>query len=135
MKRASWLKNSNVASPWENPGFLLWHRFHDWQRAINAVLRPFGLTQLQFSTLAVTGWLGRNGDTVTQQEISDFARLDRMLDSPVVRKLEDKGLVERVRRPDDRRAVNVSLTAAGEKALTKSLPVVQAADAEFFAAK
>jgi DNA-binding MarR family transcriptional regulator len=135
MKRASWLKKSNVASPWENQGFLLWHRFHDWQRTINAVLRPYDLTQLQFSTLAVTGWLGRNGDTVTQQDISDFARLDRMLVSQVVRKLEKKGLVERMRRSNDRRAVCVSLTDAGEKALAKSLPVVQAADAEFFSSK
>ena len=83
----------------------------------------------------MTGWLGRNSDTVTQQEIPDFARLDRMLVSQVVRKLEGKGLIERVRRPDDRRAVNVSLTDAREKALANSLPVVQAADAEFFAAK
>ncbi len=135
MKRASWIKNSKVASPWENPGFLLWHRFHDWQRAINAALRTFGLTQLQFSTLAVTGWLERNGDAVTQQEIPDFARLDRMLVSQVVRKLEEKALVERARPSNDRRVVNVSLTDAGEKALAKSLPVVQAADAEFSAAK
>lgn len=134
MKRLSRLKSPKVGSPSENPGFLLWHRSHAWQRTIDAALRPFDPARRQFSTLALTGWLGRNGDAVAQ-DISDFARLDRMLVSQVVRKLEEKGVVERLRRPDDRRAANVSPTDAGESVLAKSPPVVQAADTAFFASK
>jgi hypothetical protein len=43
----------------ESPGFLLWRVSTLWRRAIEAILKPLGLTHPQFVVLATTAWLTR----------------------------------------------------------------------------
>ena len=71
-----------------SPGFRLWTSSLAWQRRLNAALTQFDLTQPQFSTLAVVGWLPRSGEGVSQREIADFSRMERMHVSKTVRALE-----------------------------------------------
>jgi DNA-binding MarR family transcriptional regulator len=56
-----------------------------------------------------------------------------MMTSQVVRALEHRGLVERLRDPGDARTVRVTVTAAGRERLQGALADVEAADAGFFA--
>jgi MarR family transcriptional regulator, organic hydroperoxide resistance regulator len=52
-------------------------------------------------------------DRVTVREIGDALRLDYGTLSPLLKRMEAAGIVRRERRPDDERAVEVSLTPAG----------------------
>jgi len=132
MANIDWDKTSKFTKAEQSPGFSLWQQFHAWQRKINTALKPLGLTQLQFSLLAVIGYLTKNSETVTQQQVASFANIDRMLVSQVVRRLETDGLVVRKPHPSDKRARVLKLSRKGATKLKNSLPIVEATDAEFF---
>ncbi len=127
-----WRAASAFAEPRESPGFNLWHGFMRWQRGLNSRLRPLGLTQPQFAILAVCGWLGRDGQDATQQDIASFLDLDRMLISQIATRLERQGLIERSAFAGDLRAKRITLTPMGCDVLVQALPVVEAFDREFF---
>lgn len=82
--------------------------------------------------IAVVGYLTRDGGEITQQDVARFAEIDRMLVSQVVRRLADEGLVKRRSHSTDKRAWSLSLTKRGANRLAKALPLVEAADEEFF---
>jgi DNA-binding MarR family transcriptional regulator len=121
------------ASAWDSPGFLLWHATLRWQRAMRAALAPHGLTHVQFVLLASAWWLGEQGEQPAQRRLAEHAGTDAMMTSQVVRALERRGLVERLRDPGDARTVRVTVTAAGRERLKGALADVEAADAAFFA--
>ena len=123
---------SRFASPWESPGFLLWHATLRWQRAMRAALAPHGLTHVQFVLLAAAWWLGEHEAPPSQRRLAEQAGTDVMMTSQVVRALEREGLVERPRDPHDARALRVSVTVAGRERVQAALAGVEAADAEFF---
>nr|WP_255520024.1 MarR family transcriptional regulator [Serratia sp. PAMC26656] len=103
-----------------------------WQRELNAQLRPLGLTQPQFAVLAVCGWMTRNAEEVTQQEIVDFLGLDRMHISQIATRLEENGLIERPAATADTRAKRILLTAKGRELLIEAMPLVEEFDRKFF---
>ena len=117
--------------PKQSPGFLLWHVSTSWRSSIEAVLKTFGLTHPQFVVLATTGWLSRNGETVTQAVVGKMAGLDPNTNSQIIKGLEQKELIKRVQ-SIDARAKNVSLTQAGLRILNQALPAVEKADSNFF---
>jgi DNA-binding MarR family transcriptional regulator len=129
-----WARLSRFPGPEESLGFLLWQVSHRWQRAIGAALAPLGLTHLQFVLMAGTGWLAKGGTAPTQIQLAAFSRIEPMQVSQVVRLLEKKRLLARGPHPSDSRAKALRLTAAGEKLLTRALPVVETADTAFFGA-
>jgi DNA-binding MarR family transcriptional regulator len=116
-------------------GFLLWHATLRWQRSIAAALRPLDLTHVQFVLLAVLWWFVTvRKEQPSQRALAEQAGTDPMMTSQVVRALERKGLVVREPDPDDSRARRLGLTAGGRRLARKAIDVVEAADAEFFAA-
>jgi DNA-binding MarR family transcriptional regulator len=116
-------------------GFLLWHATLRWQRLIVASLRPLELTHVQFVLLAVLWWFVTVlGERPSQRALAEQAGTDPMMTSQVVRALERKGLVVRSRDPRDSRALQLALTPEGQRLAVKAIAVVEAADAEFFAA-
>lgn len=123
---------SAYAGPSSSPGFRLWREFLDWQRQLNALLKPLGLTQPQFAILAVCGWLTRNCEQITQHGIASFTGMDRMHISQIVSRLEKDGLVEKRIDPQDHRANLLSLSEEGLAQLLIAMPVVEAFDIEFF---
>jgi DNA-binding MarR family transcriptional regulator len=123
---------SVYAGPQRSPGFRFWHRFMDWQRGLNAVLRPLGLTQPQFALLAVCGWLAREGDTVTQAGVVAETGMDKMHVSQIVSRLEREGLVARGTDARDQRAKALRLTPEGWTRLNAALPLVERYDTAFF---
>ena len=132
MSAVNWQKYSTFEKPQHSPGFRLWQTFLTWQRELNLVLQPLGLTQPQFSLLAVVGWLTRDRTAIKQQDIADFMRMERMHVSQVVRKLEKIGYVERSASVEDGRVQLIQLTQSGICKLEEALPLVEATDAKFF---
>jgi len=127
-----WRAISSFSGPEESPGFTLWRDFMRWQRLLNIELRPFGLTQPQFAILSVCGWLTRDGRDVSQQDVADYLRLDRMHVSQITKRLEEYGLIIRIVPADDLRTKHIKLTETGEELLFQALPQVEAFDKKFF---
>lgn len=119
--------------PADSPGFLLWHVTLRWQRAITAALAPFELTHVQFVLLACTWWLNEQDQTPNQLALAAQAGTDVKMTSQVLRRLEDRGLVERQTDPRDTRAKTLRVTTKGAKLARESVAVVERVDAEFFA--
>src|SRR5262245_41600507 len=124
---------SEWEGPEDSPGFLLWRVTLAWQRAMREALTPHGLTHVQFVLLASSWWLGQS-EPPTQQGLATHAGTDPMMTSQVLRKLEEKGFLERHEDPHDARARRIVLTKPGRALLRKALSDVEAADAAFFAA-
>ncbi|MEV5754017.1 MarR family winged helix-turn-helix transcriptional regulator [Actinoallomurus sp. NPDC052308] len=118
--------------PDESPGFLLWQVTLRWQREMTTTLAPLDLTHVQFVLLATTWWLNSQGEEPNQLTLARQAATDIKMTSQVVRKLEDKGLVERHVDPADTRARRLRVTERGAEAARAAVEAVEAADAEFF---
>jgi DNA-binding MarR family transcriptional regulator len=138
MRRASGTGSPETAratGPDETPGFLLWRVTLRWQRIMIGALRPIGLTHVQFVLLANVWWLNAVArERPTQRRVAEHASTDQMMTSQVLRALETKGLVTRAPDPDDSRAFQLSVTPKGAALARRAIAVVEAADAEFFAA-
>ncbi|MFD0418661.1 MarR family winged helix-turn-helix transcriptional regulator [Streptomyces sp. NPDC127108] len=82
-------------------------------RSVTSVYRvlldPLGLTYPQYLVMLVL-W---RRDESTVRELVEELQLDYNTLSPLLKRLETRGLLERRRRPDDERSVAVVLTAEG----------------------
>ena len=118
--------------PLMSPGFWLHHAALEWRATVERNLRPLGLTLTQFNLLASAGWLGRQGELPTQQQVVDMAGADRMMGSRVIRVLEDRALL--VRRPDldDARILRIEVTAAGRDLASRAIRIVVDTDLQVF---
>ncbi|GAB3988585.1 MarR family transcriptional regulator [Actinoallomurus acanthiterrae] len=121
-----------TSHPDESPGFLLWQVTLRWQREMTATLAPLGLTHVQFVLLANTWWLNTHGEEPNQLTLARRAATDIKMTSQVLRKLEEKGLLERKVDPADTRARRLRVTERGAEAAQAAITAVEAADAEFF---
>ena len=119
-------------TPSESTGFLLWKTTNLWQREIRKTLKKFDLTHTQFVILASSYWLTNKKDNVTQVEIAEFIDIDKMLTSNVIRKLIEKGLLNRKEHKTDTRAKVIMLTDKGVDILKKSITEVEKFDVIFF---
>lgn len=116
----------------DSTGFLLWQVTAVWQRSIAAILRPHGITQVQYALLAGLLWLSNKESLITQAMLARLTKLDSMMTSQVLRTLESKGFVERKLHPIDTRAKILRLTKSGRALAWKTVPDVEKADATFF---
>ena len=89
-------------------------------QAYQPLLEPLGLTYPQYVTLLVL-W---ENDGITVSELGERLSLDSGTLSPLLKKLEQKDLITRVRKPEDERSVVLRLTAQGRelKQRAKSVP-------------
>jgi MarR family transcriptional regulator, organic hydroperoxide resistance regulator len=94
-------------------------------------LHSFELTHVQFVLLASLVWM-RSEVPVTQSELAAHARTDPMMTSQVLRTLERKKLIQRLRHPTDARARALVATPEGIAVANRANVAVEAADARFF---
>ena len=80
-------------------------------RAYRPILEKVGLTYTQYVTLVALG----EGEDQTVGELGDKLFLESNTLTPILKKLESLGLVERRRDPTDERQVRVNITAAGRR--------------------
>ncbi len=124
--------NFHFSTPDENLGYLLWQTTMQWQRQMNRALDEIGLTHTQFVILIALAWLSRNAENVTQKEIADHSKTDRMMVSKILRKLQENKLIERKEHKTDTRAKCVFLTEKGTEILQKAIEIKTKANDRFF---
>lgn len=112
-----------LGAPENAVGFVLWRVFHRYVREIDRALAPVDLTHLQFTVLALTTWMGRSGEPVTQVTLARFGDIHPMQVSQVLKALEVKGMVARPRSAADPRAKHIEATEAGVAALRQAMPL------------
>ena len=104
-----------------------------WQRELNGLLKPYGLTQPQFAVLACCAWMTREADAVSQTKLVETLGLDKMHVSQVVGRLEEAGLLLRQGSGEDRRVKQLSVSEKAQELRAKCFPIVEGHDADFFA--
>jgi DNA-binding MarR family transcriptional regulator len=114
----------SLGAPEKAVGFVLWRVVHRYIREVDRALTDHDLTHLQFTTLAMTAWLGREGESVNQSEIARFSDIHPMQVSQMLKVLETKGMVKRERSPSDVRAKHIAITRTGLATLGRTMPVV-----------
>ena len=115
---------TSLGAPEKAVGFVLWRVVHRYMREVDRALGPFDLTHLQFTTLAMAAWMGRDDEAVTQAELARFSDIHPMQVSQMLKILESKKMVRRARSMQDVRAKHIEVTAAGLTVLRRSLPIV-----------
>jgi DNA-binding MarR family transcriptional regulator len=105
----------------QSDGYLVRDAHRAFQRLLETRIAPFGVTRGQWYFLRVL-W---DKDGLSQRELSE--RVGMMAPPTVValRGMEEAGLVRRVRSLDDRRRVQVWLTAKAKRLRAKMLPVAR----------
>jgi DNA-binding MarR family transcriptional regulator len=114
-------------------GRLLWQVTTRWRAAVDRAVAPLGLTHAQYTLLGSLYGLSRSGTRPSQRELADFAGLEPIYVSKLVRALEGAGLVVRTEHPTDPRALQLTLTDQGTAVIREAVTVVHALQEELTA--
>jgi DNA-binding MarR family transcriptional regulator len=106
-------------------GYLVWRLSNRWRVSVDRALSPLGLTHAHYALLASLYGLTRGGARPSQRELADFASLDVMYVSKLVRALEQSGLLRRTDHKDDTRAFQLELTTRGSTVAVEAAAVVR----------
>ena len=99
---------------------LTFRLMHDMEQ----VLKPFGLTGVQYNALRILNGAGQDGlcgTDLRERLLTAVPDVPRLLD-----RLEEAGLVTRERDPENRRFVMARIAPAGVDLLVKSAPAIAA---------
>ena len=103
------------------PGFLLWQVSKLWQRHLTIALQDLKLPSTQAVILANVFRFTEEGRPVTQADLAEVAKVDRMTASQSLQSLELKGYITRKMSPGDRRTNRVLLTMKGRRIALEAL--------------
>jgi MarR family transcriptional regulator, organic hydroperoxide resistance regulator len=109
----------------QTAGYLVWHLSTKWRVAVDRALGRFGMTHAHYLVLGSLAECSRGGGKPSQRELADFAGLEVMYVSKLVRSLEESGLVRRADHPDDPRAFELELTARGADLTERATAVMR----------
>ncbi|MEM7565156.1 MAG: MarR family transcriptional regulator [Pseudomonadota bacterium] len=85
------------------------------------LLEPLGLTYPQFVVLMAL-W---QQDNTSISQLADKAGLSKATMTPLLKRLEQKGFIERQVLPSNERQKNISLTAKGKKLSSQSIDITE----------
>ena len=108
-----------------NVGFLIWHLSIKWRVAVDRALNPLGLTHAHYLLLVSLYEFSHSGAKPSQRELADFAGLDVVYVSKLVRALEHSDLLRRADHPSDPRAFELKLTEPGTGLVVHAATVMQ----------
>jgi DNA-binding MarR family transcriptional regulator len=100
------------------------------EHRLNEILRPHGITELQYNVLRIlrgAGAEGRCGREISERLVSQVPDVSRLLD-----RMEALGLLRRERDTTDRRHVTARITRAGLRLLDETTPQLEAFERERF---
>ncbi|MEU0082889.1 MarR family transcriptional regulator [Streptomyces sp. NPDC006274] len=106
------------------PGYLVWRLSTKWRVAVDRALAPLGLTHAQYTVIASLHGIRQSGHRPSQRQLADHTGLEPLYISKLARALESSGLVRRTPDPADTRAVQLSLTPAGEEKARRAVTEV-----------
>ena len=112
-----------------SPTFLLKHLTWAMKDQKVAAFEETGLNPMHYGVLALLD----EGARETQATIADALGYDRSYLVGLLDELEERGLIERRRDPDDRRRHLVKLTPAGKETLTNLRSVMKRFEKQFLA--
>jgi MarR family transcriptional regulator, organic hydroperoxide resistance regulator len=103
--------------------FALYRASRAMTRAYGPLLEPLGLTYPQYVTLLAL-WGGDRVEHPSVKQLGERLSLDSATLTPLLKRLERQGLIERQRDSQDERVVRVHLTRAGRalRAKVRHLP-------------
>ena len=101
-------------------GYRIRYTYRAFVKALADELGPHQVTTAQWSALRV---LWRH-EGLSQVELAQRMMVERASLTPVLAAMAARGLITRTRNSEDRRKVNIFLTAAGRRLKTKILPLV-----------
>ena len=87
-------------------------------RRFDEVMRPFGLTNQQFSLLMALN----RPDPPTMAPVAELLAMDRTTLTAALKPLEQRGLLAVESDPNDKRSRRIRLTREGHAALLRALP-------------
>ena len=122
----------SLGAPENAVGFVMWRVVARYQREVDRALVLSNLTNLQFITLALAAWFGRQDKAVTQVELARSAGIHPMQVSQTLKLLEAKKMIARRRSKTDTRAKRVEVTTSGLDVLRDALPIVIAVQKRLF---
>lgn len=128
----NWNKISKFEDADDSCGFLLWKTQLIWRRIIERALDQYNLTHTQFVILAVTAYLTRNDNRVTQVEIAKYSLCDINTTSQVLRTLVGKKLITRTNKAGNDKSKYPILTTLGYNTLKSAISSVESVDDCFF---
>ncbi|MCD7970438.1 MAG: MarR family winged helix-turn-helix transcriptional regulator [Alistipes sp.] len=126
------MAKNNIVTPDDQLGYLLVQTSFLNQRQTNAMLRPLGLTYMQFVVLAGIYELNTQFDSVSQRMLVSARRLDKAMASGIVKKLAGRGLICREPNPADSRSWLLTLTAEGQRLAAQARKKVHMFNEDFF---
>jgi DNA-binding MarR family transcriptional regulator len=86
---------------------------YKWQRCFREHFIVSGLTCTQFIFLTSLAMLTHNGKLVTQKDLANFMKTNKMMASDALKTLEQKEYIIRENHPTDRRAKSLIVTKKG----------------------
>ena len=100
------------------------------EHAAQEALRPFGITATQYNVLRILRGAGPSG--LCGREVGE-RMITRVPDVPrLLERMEEAGLITRVRDTEDRRHVIARITDAGLRLLDEATPALEAMEQRFF---
>ena len=105
------LYSPETFDPDESVGFLMRRILHSMKSQIDEAMEPHDLTAMQWQPLYIIA----NGLGTTSAELARRMQMDTGAATRMVDRMEQKGLVERIRCEADRRVVNLRVTDSGRK--------------------
>lgn len=100
-------------------GYLARYAHRAFVKALARELEPHAILTTHWSVLRVL-W---ETEGLTQVELADRMRVEKASLTGVLADMERSGLIARVRNADDRRKINIALTARGRRLKSEVLPV------------
>jgi DNA-binding MarR family transcriptional regulator len=99
-------------------GYLARYAHRAFVKALADELEPHGILTAQWSVLRIL-W---DIEGLTQVELAERMRVEKASLTGVLDAMERRGLIIRERNTDDRRKINITLTAQGRRLKTQLLP-------------
>jgi DNA-binding MarR family transcriptional regulator len=110
-------------------GFVMYQVAEIGHTLFSNAITPLGINEQQLGVLGVLESFGPQ----VQAHLSPPLRIDKAKMVGIVNELEERGLVQRLPHPQDRRAVLVHLTEAGKEMLQRSEELVKCFSIQYFA--